>query len=74
MCCKCYGETGLHSWNILARRYIIQAGLTLCDCFLCDFALTQLENLQHSLSVHIFFGLTQFGMDDPWPHLSSVEG
>ena len=39
-----------------------------------DFALMQLENLKHSLNLHILFGSTRFGTDGPWPHLSSVGG
>ena len=74
MYCKWYEEAGLHSWNILARRYSIQAGLILCDIFLHDFALTQLKNVHHFSNLCIIFGSTQFGTDNPWLHLSSIGG
>jgi HD superfamily phosphohydrolase YqeK len=62
---------------------LIQAGL-LCDFYLHYFALMQLANLQHFPNLcdnfwfntiwhkryTTFFSLTQFGIDDPWPHLS----
>jgi hypothetical protein len=34
--------------------------------------LTQLENLHHFSKSRNNFTLTQFGIDDPWSHLSSV--
>jgi hypothetical protein len=42
----------------------IQAGLFLHDIVLCDFALTQLENL-HTFQIYVkMFGLTRFGIDN----------
>ena len=73
---------------IYLQKTAVRVGLVLRDSFLRDFDLIKLENIkqfsnlcsnfQFSLIWHrqyaIIFGLTQFGIDDPWPHLSCVEG
>ena len=65
-----------------------QAGLFLCNFFLCDFTPTQLEILHHFSNLHdnvqfnaiwhrwymIIFGLRQFGIDKMWLHLPCVGG
>jgi hypothetical protein len=47
----------------------VQAGIVLCNFFLHDFALMQLENLHTTSQTYvIIFGLTQFVIDDLWLH------
>jgi len=51
----------------------LQAGQFLRNLFLRDTALARLENLHHFIYA-IISGLTRFGTDDSWPHLSCVRG
>jgi len=56
-------------YNIKVSSLHIQSGLVLCD-----FVLTRLKNLQHFWIYMKIFGLTQFGIDNPWLHLSCAGG
>ena len=74
--------------STVAYNCLVQTGLFIGNFFLCDFALTWLENLRHfsNLRDHvrfnviwhrrymITFSLTWGGMCDPWLFLSRVWG
>jgi len=53
----------------MISSFHIQSGLVLCG-----FLLTRLENLHHFRIYMKIFGLARFGIDNPWPHLSCVQG
>ena len=55
-------------------KLILHADLVLREFFLRDLALTWLENYTTSRIYALIFGLTRFGVEDKWPHLSSAAG
>jgi len=71
-------QLGLCSSSTVLRNRVcvkrVQAGPVLCNFLLRDLALTRLENYTTFRIYAIIFGLTQFGIDDAWPHLCSVGG
>ena len=87
MYCAINAKTTITIFEDRLVLILIQAGL-VCDFCMHDFALIQLENLQDYPNLcdsfwfntiwhrryTIFFSLTQFGKDNPWPHLSRVGG
>jgi hypothetical protein len=51
--------------EVAKKNRHVQAGIVLSD-----FALTRLEKFQHFSNPGDNFGLTRFGADDSWRHLS----
>jgi hypothetical protein len=67
--------TNYSTYCVICDKYCqVWAGLVLCNFFLCDFAVTRLENLHHFQIYALVFSLTQFGLDKLWLHFSYVGG
>lgn len=69
-----YSGVGHHILRHLSAQSTVQVGLVLSNLFLHNFALMWLENLQHFSNLGDNFWFNVIGHNDPWPHLSSVEG
>jgi hypothetical protein len=53
--------------------HLAQTGVVLRGIFSRDFALTRIKKIRHFFGIYvIIFGLTGFGRDDSWRHVSCV--
>jgi hypothetical protein len=75
--CISYKITEVHlliSILCSAACYCVQVVLVLCDFFLRNFTLMQLENLHNFSNLCDNFQFNAIWLDDPWSLLSSVAG